>query len=100
MDIKYDVPQSSVLVPILYSIYTADLLSSSNVMIATFADDTSILAADNDTTVALNKVQLKLLSMADYVENYSQSSEVLSCHIYNDKKYMPSSQSGQWCYFP
>jgi hypothetical protein len=38
--------------PPLYLIYTADLPTTNNTTIATFADDTALLAANNDPVVA------------------------------------------------
>jgi hypothetical protein len=46
------VPQGSVLGPLLYLLHTADLLTSPRTLIATFADDTSILTTNSDPAVA------------------------------------------------
>lgn len=44
--INAGVPQGSVLGPVLYTIYTSDMPIEDNVTIATYADDTAILASD------------------------------------------------------
>ncbi|KMQ87932.1 reverse transcriptase [Lasius niger] len=46
------VPQSSVLGPILYLLYSADIPNSPGVRVATFADDTAILATGGDSTIS------------------------------------------------
>lgn len=55
--ISSGVPQGSVLGPILYLIYTSDLPKSANTVIATYADDTAIMASHKDPVVASRKLQ-------------------------------------------
>lgn len=54
------VPQGSVMGPILYLIFTADLPLSENVVIGTFADDTAVLSVDSDPIKASQKLQASL----------------------------------------
>lgn len=58
--IKAGVPQGSVLAPILYTIFTSDMPISNDVTLATYADDTAILASNQSPSVASNMVQQQL----------------------------------------
>lgn len=58
--IKSGVPQGSVLGPILYTLFTADMPTSSDVMTATYADDTAILAVKESASEASALVQSQL----------------------------------------
>ena len=61
--IRAGVPQGSVLGPVLYLLYTSDIPPLETNTIATFADDTAILAVGKTDEEAANNLQLtKLIS--------------------------------------
>lgn len=56
-EVNAGVPQGSVLGPVLYLLYTSDLPEMDDVMVATFADDTALLAVGQNVDISTNKLQ-------------------------------------------
>jgi hypothetical protein len=76
------VPQGSVLGPLLYLLYTADLQTSPRTLIATFADDTSILTTDSDPEVASHLLQTDLLDIQHWLKRWrKKANETKSTHV-------------------
>ncbi|KAH8275065.1 hypothetical protein KR018_005720, partial [Drosophila ironensis] len=63
---SYRVPQGSVLGPVLYTLYTADMPVTNNCTIATYADDTSILATSSCRDEASQLLQSELNIIASW----------------------------------
>ena len=51
------IPQGSILGPLLYTIYTADIAQSNTTILSTFADDTAIFTTHPDPTLASTSLQ-------------------------------------------
>lgn len=68
--INSGVPQGSVLGPILYSLFTSDLPTSPDTEIATFADDTAILASDEHPSLASSKLQDHLHLVEQWIKKW------------------------------
>ena len=64
--IEAGILQGSVLGPLLSSIYTADLPVSTEIIVATFADDTALLASHTNPIIALSTLQRGL----DWMEKW------------------------------
>ncbi|KMQ87434.1 rna-directed dna polymerase from mobile element jockey-like protein [Lasius niger] len=76
------VPQGSVLGPMLYLLFTADIPRGPGVKIATFADDTAILATGSDTTLATEKLQRAINRVVAWTKQWRiRLNETKSQHI-------------------
>lgn len=81
-DIKAGVPQGSILGPILYLIYTSDLPITENVKVATFADDTSLLATGRDIVESTSKLQEANNAVSNWCKSWKiKLNESKSVHV-------------------
>lgn len=80
--IKSGVPQGSVIGPILYTIYTADIPVTPNTFTATFADDTAILATSEIPKFASEKLQDALNNIQKWLRTWRiKANETKSQHV-------------------
>lgn len=76
------VPQGSVLGPMLYTIYTCDLPQREDVVVATFADDTAILARSKCPNEASMKLQSSLCEIDMWLTKWRiEASAAKSVHV-------------------
>lgn len=77
------VPQGSVLGPVLYLLYTSDLPAIPSATLATFADDTAILATAKTIEEATSKTQNSLSEMSAWIKKWRMRlNESKSVHMY------------------
>ena len=76
------IPQGSILEPLLFSIYTADLPISTEITIAIFADDTALLASHANPIIASSTLQRGLDSMEKWFQKWGfKINEKKSSHV-------------------
>lgn len=80
--IEAGVPQGSVLGPTLYLLYTSDIPHPNDCIMATFADDTCILASGNDEIESSTKLQRSVDIIAKWTDTWRiKLNESKSTHI-------------------
>lgn len=87
-EIQAGVPQGSVLGPVLYLLYTCDIPEVEDITIATFADDTAIMAIEESHEAATEKVQLAINKVLVWTKKWRiKLNETKSIHIdFTNKK--------------
>lgn len=87
-EIRAGVPQGSVLGPILYLLYTSDLPTPVDTIVATFADDTALLVAEKDQETSLRKLQMACNSVVNWTKQWRiKLNELKSIYvIFTNKK--------------
>ena len=76
------VPQGSVLGPLLYVLFTADLPLSNDTSIATYADDTVIMAVSRSPMVASLRLQNNLERVQTWLKTWRiKANESKSIHV-------------------
>jgi hypothetical protein len=77
--VQSGVPQGSVLGPLLYLIFTADIPTSADTLLATFADDTAIMSSDSCPDRASEKFQQHLNALQTWLDQWKvKRSTILS----------------------
>ncbi|KAF7286812.1 hypothetical protein GWI33_003869 [Rhynchophorus ferrugineus] len=80
--ISAGVPQGNVLGPLLYLLYTADIPTTKDILLGTFANDTIITAKDISLPRAIEKVKVAVHKIYKWTKNWKiQLNSSKSVHV-------------------
>lgn len=81
-EIRAGVPQGSVLGPILYLLYTSDMPLLEGTTVATFADDTALLAVGKEQEISTRRLQVASNTILDWTNQWKiKLNELKSIHV-------------------
>ena len=81
-EIRAEVSQGSVLGPVLYLLYTCDIPTIEIGTVATFADDTAILAVEEKIEDATEKLQTSVNKIHEWTRRWRiKLNEIKSAHV-------------------
>jgi hypothetical protein len=98
-NIQAGVPQGSVLGPIMYLMYTADIPLHNDMLMATFADDAGVMAVDDDYNKSARKLQESLQKVHKWTQYWRiKINATKSKHIIftlRSYRYQPATMGGK-----
>ncbi|XP_015433586.1 PREDICTED: RNA-directed DNA polymerase from mobile element jockey-like [Dufourea novaeangliae] len=78
--IKGGVPQGSVMGPTLYTLYTADIPTTTDTTLLTFADDTAILTTHDDPKIASKTLQKHIQTLERWLNHWKITVNTEKCN--------------------
>ncbi|KAL4090171.1 hypothetical protein QTP88_025070 [Uroleucon formosanum] len=81
-EIQAGVPQGAIAAPLLFNIFIADQPTSTNTLVAEYADDKAIISTHENPLIASNMLQNHLTQIESWCKNWKiKINESKSCHI-------------------